>query len=162
MFPGGGTREPTTSPSSAIRRMMMSWASTASGDVALVSTLSRLLTSWALRPGSTNGGAAPFGGAGAAAYAYCDAGPLAELPDGVVTVTFTAPVPAGLVALMSLAVFTWTPVAAAPPNRTEVAPVKPVPWIATAVPPPSGPLAGLMLVITGSAISPGLLCLSAA
>ncbi len=84
---------------------------------------------------------------------------MAELPDGVVTVTLTVPVPGGLFAAMSLAVFTWTPVAAAPPNRTAVVPVKPVPPMVTAVPPLSGPLLGLMLVITGSAISPGLLCL---
>ena len=104
MFIGGGTREPITSPSSAIRRMMMSWASTASGDVALVSTLSRLVTSCALSPGSTNG--APFAGAGVAVYANCDAGPVPELPDGVVTVTLTVPVPAGVVAAMSVSFFT--------------------------------------------------------
>ncbi len=52
---GRATREPTTSPSSAIRRMMMFCASIASGEVALSSTLSRFSTSWALSAGSTKG-----------------------------------------------------------------------------------------------------------
>ena len=50
---------------------------------------------------------------------------------------------------MTWALCTVMPVAGAPPNRTAVAPVKPVPWMVTAVPPPVGPLPGLMLVITG-------------
>ena len=54
------------------------------------------------------------------------------MPEGVVTVTSTIPAAwAGLFAVIELALTTVTPVADVVPNFTAVAPVKPVPVIAT-------------------------------
>jgi hypothetical protein len=65
------------------------------------------------------------------------------VPDGVVTRTLAVPeVPAGVVAVIEVALTTVTPVAAAPPKVTEVAPVKPVPVIVIEVPPRVDPVAG--------------------
>jgi hypothetical protein len=58
-----------------------------------------------------------------------------------------------MVASMSPSLCTVTPVALTPPKATSVAPEKPVPWMATGVPPAAGPLLGMMLVIAGSAMS---------
>ena len=57
----------------------------------------------------------------------------------MVTVTFTTPVPAGLTAVIVVALTTVTPVAAVGPKATAVAPVKPVPVIVTKMPPAVGP-----------------------
>ena len=61
----------------------------------------------------------------------------------LVTVTSTVPEPAGLVAVIDVALFTVTPVAAVPPNDTVAPDAKPVPEMVTEVPPAAGPVAGL-------------------
>ena len=62
--------------------------------------------------------------------------------------------PAGMVAVMDVELTTTTLVAALAattlPTVTAVAPVNTVPVIVTAVPPTSGPLAGLMEVTVGT------------
>ncbi len=69
-------------------------------------------------------------------------GEVAEVPPGVVTVTWTVPLPAGESAVISVSETTFTLVAAFEPKSTAVAPVKPVPVMVTGVPPPGGPLSG--------------------
>ena len=64
------------------------------------------------------------------------------MPAGVVTVTSTMPVPAGLSAVIVVSLTTVTSVAAVVPKSTAVAPVKPVPVIVTNVPPASGRWSG--------------------
>ena len=74
------------------------------------------------------------------------------VPPGVVTRTLAVPaLPAGVVAVMVVAFTTVTPVAAAPPIETTVAPVKLVPVRVTACPPASGPDDGLIDVTVGIA-----------
>ena len=74
------------------------------------------------------------------------------VPPGVVTTTFTKPAElAGVVAVIEVALTTVTPVAAMPPNATDVAPVKLVPVIVTLVPPAVVPEFGLTLVTVGTA-----------
>ena len=75
-----------------------------------------------------------------------------DVPDGVVTVTSTAPVPAGLSAVIVVSLTTTRPVAAVGPKSTSVAPVKPAPMIFTDVPPAGGPLVGLMPVTVGAGV----------
>ena len=75
---------------------------------------------------------------------------MAEVPTGVVTVTSTAPVPAGLLAVIVVSLTTATFVAAVDPKSTVVAPVKLVPVIVTIVPPDSRPCVGLRLVTAGA------------
>ena len=73
------------------------------------------------------------------------------VPPGVVTRTLAVPaVPAGVVAVMVVAVTTTTAVAAVPPNVTAVAPVKLVPVMVTDCAPASGPDDGLMDVAVGA------------
>ena len=78
---------------------------------------------------------------------------VALVPPEVVTVTAIGPavVVTGVVALTWEAETTVTAVPALVPNFTAVVPVKFVPVIVTAVPPATGPVAGLMLVIVGAA-----------
>ncbi len=76
---------------------------------------------------------------------------VADVPEGVVTVTSTVPVPAGLSAVMVLSLTTVTFVAAVVPKSTTVAPVNPVPVIVTSVPPAAGPVVGERPVTTGAA-----------
>lgn len=73
------------------------------------------------------------------------------VPAGVITVTLTVPVPAGDVAVIEVAELTTTPVAAAAPNLTAVAPVKLLPEIFTFVPPAAGPDFGDTEVTQGAA-----------
>ena len=73
------------------------------------------------------------------------------VPAGVVTVTLTVPVPADEVAVIEVAELTTTPVAAAVPNLTAVAPVKLLPEIVTLVPPAAGPDFGDREVTQGAA-----------
>jgi hypothetical protein len=80
---------------------------------------------------------------------------MAEVPPGVVTVTSTVPLPAGLVAVIWVSLLTLTLLAAVRPKETLVAPVKPVPVIVTLVPPVPGPLAGLILVTVGAGLEDG-------
>ena len=72
------------------------------------------------------------------------------MPPGVVTVTSTIPVPAGLSAVIVVLLTTVTSVAAVVPKSTVGAPVKPVPVIVTNVPPATGPLVGLRPVTVGT------------
>ncbi len=67
------------------------------------------------------------------------AGPTVLVPPGPVTVTSTVPpirweLPAGATAVIDVAEFTVTPVAALPPNDTVSPAAKPVPVIVTPVP----------------------------
>ena len=65
------------------------------------------------------------------------------VPPGVVTSTdFDPAVPAGMVAVIEVALATVTLVAATPPMLTAVAPVKSVPVMVIAVPPDVEPLNG--------------------
>ena len=73
------------------------------------------------------------------------------VPDPVVTATFTRPAdPAGVVAVIDVALTTVTPVAATPPIVTPVVPEKPVPVIVTEVPPEVEPVAGDTEVTVGA------------
>ncbi|MNQ66367.1 hypothetical protein D3C85_808580 [compost metagenome] len=72
------------------------------------------------------------------------------VPPAVVTRTSTVPVPAGVVAVIWVALSTVTPDADAPPKVTAVAPVKFVPVMVTLVPPPVGPLFGEIDVTVGA------------
>ena len=74
---------------------------------------------------------------------------MGDVPAGVVTVTSWTPLPAGLTTVTELALTTVTLVAGAVPKWTAVAPVKPVPMIATEVPPAAGPDVGLRPVTVG-------------
>jgi hypothetical protein len=67
----------------------------------------------------------------------------------MVTVTSTAPDPAGEVAVIDVALVTVNVLAAVPPKLTAVAPVKLVPAIVTEVPPAAGPEDGLTRVTVG-------------
>ena len=74
----------------------------------------------------------------------------ALLPAGVVTMTLAEPAePAGVVAVIEVALTTATPVAATPPKVTLVAPVNVVPVMVTLVPPAMGPEFGLTEVTVG-------------
>jgi hypothetical protein len=75
---------------------------------------------------------------------------LADVPSGVVTRTDTVPGAAcpGLIAEIVVE-FTTVNGAAADPNVTAVAPLKPVPVIVTVVPPARGPEFGLTELTTG-------------
>ena len=77
---------------------------------------------------------------------------LVELvPPLPATVTSTVPEPAGLVAVIDVALFTVTPVAAVEPNATVSPDAKPVPVMVTVVPPAAGPLDGLTADTVGAA-----------
>jgi hypothetical protein len=77
---------------------------------------------------------------------------VALVPPGVVTVTSTVPaVPVGDVAVIELALFTVTPVAAVVPNLTVAPETNPDPVIVTLVPPATGPAEGLTDVTVGAA-----------
>ena len=67
---------------------------------------------------------------------------VALVPIGVVTVTFTVPLPAGLVAMIWLFELTLNDLAALVPKSTAVAPTKLAPEILTLVPPVVGPWLG--------------------
>src|SRR5262249_42702816 len=72
------------------------------------------------------------------------------VPFAVVTATLTAPAAcAVVVAVIEVALTNVTAVGALPPIKTEVAPVKLVPVMVTAVPPAMGPLAGEIPVTVG-------------
>ena len=78
--------------------------------------------------------------------------PLAKLPvwPPTVTVTVTAPaVPAGVVAVICVALTATTLVAGVPPNVTVAPVAKFVPVSVTAVPPTVAPLFGKTLVTVG-------------
>jgi len=76
---------------------------------------------------------------------------VADVPLGAVTVTATVPaVPAGLVTVIDVALFTVNAVALVLPKVTLVAPVKPLPVIVTEVPPVVDPWLGATFVIMGA------------
>ena len=82
---------------------------------------------------------------------YVNAPDLVEVPPAVVTATLLAPtVPAGVLAVIEVALTTTTFVADVTPIFTLVAPVKFVPVMVIVVPPVVGPDVGLTLVIVGS------------
>ena len=73
------------------------------------------------------------------------------VPPAVVTATLCAPaVPAGVTAVIDVALTTTTLVAATPPTVTLLAPVKFVPVIVKAVPPNVEPDVGEMLAMVGA------------
>lgn len=75
----------------------------------------------------------------------------ALVPFDVVTKTLEAPaVPAGVVAVILVALTTKKLVAATPPIVTPVAPVKSVPVMVMAVPPAPDPVEGETLVTVGT------------
>ena len=79
---------------------------------------------------------------------------IADMPEGVVTVTSTVPAAwAGLVAVIEVALTTVTPVAAVLPKLTAVAPVKFVPVMVTGVLPTVVPVAGEMPVMVGADVA---------
>src|SRR5271165_4855437 len=80
--------------------------------------------------------------AGGIVYVNWSAGPVALVPPTVVTVTSTVPVPAGLVAVIWVALTTENVVAAVAPKCTALDPVKLVPVMVTTVPPAVGPWLG--------------------
>ena len=82
-------------------------------------------------------------------YVNWSAGEVADVPIGVVTVTSTMPVPAGLTAVIVVALTTVISSPASCRSRPPVAPVKPVPVIVTKVPPAVGPPVGLKPVTAG-------------
>ena len=88
---------------------------------------------------------------GAATYVNvipCDVGP----PAVVTTMVFAPAAPAGVTAVMDVALTTFTLVAATPPTVTLLAPVKLVPVMVIAVLPEAGPDDGLTLAMVGAAI----------
>ena len=73
------------------------------------------------------------------------------VPPGVITTTSAAPADrTGVTAVIDVALTTVNEAAFVDPNRTAVAPVKPVPEIVTDVPPPVGPVPGEMDVTVGA------------
>ena len=73
------------------------------------------------------------------------------VPAAVVTATLCAPaVPAGVTAVIEVALATTTLVAGTPPTVTPLAPVKLVPVMVKAVPPAVVPKVGAMLVMVGA------------
>ena len=87
---------------------------------------------------------------GRARYVYNTLAAL--VPLGVVTSTLAVPaLPAGVVAVIEVALTTVTFVAAVPPIVTPVAPVNPVPVMLTACPPANGPEVELMDATVGAA-----------
>src|SRR5262249_16813511 len=80
----------------------------------------------------------------------CDAG---DVPAGVVTVTLTIPMPAGLVAVKVVSFTTVRFRAGTGPKSTPAGPVNPVPVTVTNVPPATGPLFGVTPVTVGAAVA---------
>ena len=78
------------------------------------------------------------------------ADPTPLVPESVVTVTSTVPVPPGAVALIPVAEITEKCVATFVPKSTSVAPLKLLPLIVTSVPPAAGPLPGATAFTTGA------------
>ena len=85
--------------------------------------------------------------------AYVNAESFVPVPLGVVTLTFTVPVPGGEVTVSEVALVTSIEVPGFDaPKSTAVAPVKPVPVTVTEVPPAVGPPEGLTAVTVGGAL----------
>ena len=76
--------------------------------------------------------------------------PVVLVPPGVVTFTSTVPLPAGLTAVICVALTSVGLLAATFPNFTWMGVVKPVPVIVTFVPPLTGPAVGSIFVTVGT------------
>ena len=87
---------------------------------------------------------------GAVLPVYVNAAVAVAEPPAVVTTTFCAPDPEGVVAVSVVEFTTVKPVAGTPPMVTLLAPVKLVPTIVNEVPPSAGPVFGLTLAIVGA------------
>ena len=74
---------------------------------------------------------------------------VADVPEEVLTITSTVPLPAGLVAVIWVALTTLNLLAGVCPNVTLETPVKFVPTIVTLVPPVVYPVFGLSPVTVG-------------
>ena len=74
------------------------------------------------------------------------------MPPGVVTVTSTAPLPLGAVAVTCPSSVTEKDVADLDPKETAVAPVRWVPAMVTCPPPDAGPVLGDRLVTVGAGV----------
>jgi hypothetical protein len=81
-----------------------------------------------------------------ALYVNLSAALVGAVPAVVMTVTSTAPFPAGLTTVNCVSFVTAKLVPTLAPKFTAVAPVNPVPLIVTFVPPAAGPLLGLIPV----------------
>ncbi len=77
------------------------------------------------------------------------AAPGVDVPAGVLTLTSTVPVPAGLIAVSWLSVSTDEGRTGLVPKKITEVPVKPLPKTCTGVPPAAGPLAGTSPVTVG-------------
>ena len=78
------------------------------------------------------------------------AGDVVDVPLGVVTVTLTVPLPAGLSTVIFVSLTTVKLVAGIVPKSTPAAAVKPLPVIVTNVPPASDRPLGLKPVTAGT------------
>src|SRR5690348_1891806 len=87
-------------------------------------------------------------------YVNLSAALTALVPPEAVTVTSTVPDPAGVVAVISLALLTVKVLAAVEPNFTALTATKLVPMMVTDVPPPAGPEFGATDVTVGGARAP--------
>ena len=87
-----------------------------------------------------------------ATYVYWSAELVVLVPPGVVTVTSTVALPAGVVAVIWVALTTVNDVAGVVPKLTAVAPVRLVPVIVTLEPPAAGPDDGLTAVTVGAGV----------
>jgi hypothetical protein len=88
---------------------------------------------------------------GATATPTVNAVALVAVPPGVVTLIMPVEAPGGTVAVMLVGPFTTNQFAGAVLNRTDVAPFKVVPVMVTKV--PTGPIAGVKLVILGAGMN---------
>src|ERR1700716_1896803 len=77
---------------------------------------------------------------------------MALVPPGVVTLMSAVPEPAGLVAVIWVALLTVKALAATVPNLTAVAAVRLVPVMTTDVPPAGKPLAGTNVLTEGDGL----------
>ena len=77
--------------------------------------------------------------------------PAVEVPPGVVTATFTVPLPGGLTTVICVAE-SEVIIPADPPKLTMVASARAVPVIVTEVPPAAGPVAGKTPLTAGAAM----------
>ncbi len=76
---------------------------------------------------------------------------VATPPDVAIATAWAPAVPAGVTAETVVALTTFTDVAAAPPTVSDVVPERFVPVTVIAVPPDTGPVAGLTVAIVGGA-----------
>jgi hypothetical protein len=120
-------------------------------EVAPVKFVPVIVTEVRPRVDPVSGDSAVTVGAGVGGVTYVNIVFAKFVPEGVVTRTLAVPAtPAGVVAVIEVALTTVTPVATAPPIVTEVAPVKFVPVIVIDAPPRVDPVAGDTAVTVGA------------